>query len=87
MPLLFTTNTIFEKIHRIPVAMINTLLFRTMAIILHTVLNIIIINYLLAVDVTGSWVRFGIFVAIILALFLLFVKHFFSFIRFLKSTP
>ena len=67
--------------------MSNETLYRVVAISLHMFLNFILISYLMSFDWTASWLRFAGFLAIVLVLFLLFVKHLLSFITFIKSKP
>lgn len=63
----------------------NKLLLRVIFISLHIFLNFIFISYLMSFDLTGSWIRFSLFVLLVLVLLILFVKHLISFILFIKS--
>ena len=63
----------------------SKLLFRVVSISLHIFLNFILISYLMSFDWTGSWLRFSLFIFVLLALIALFVLHFVHFILFLKS--
>lgn len=64
----------------------NSILYRTVALVMHAVLNLVIISYLVRFDTTGSWVNFTAFIAAMLVLLILFIKHLVSFIYFIKST-
>lgn len=64
----------------------NSILYRTVALVMHAVLNLVIVSYLVRLDTTGSWVNFTAFIAAMLVLLILFIKHLVSFIYFIKST-
>ncbi|HMU11587.1 MAG TPA: hypothetical protein PKC54_16355 [Ferruginibacter sp.] len=64
----------------------NSILYRTVALVMHAVLNLVIVSYLVRFDTTGSWVNFTAFIAAMLVLLILFIKHLVSFIYFIKST-
>ncbi len=64
----------------------NSILFRTVALVMHAVLNLVIVSYLVRFDTTASWVNFTAFIAALLVLLILFIKHLVSFIYFIKST-
>jgi hypothetical protein len=63
----------------------NKLLLRVILISVHIFLNFILISYLMSFDVTGSWVKFSLFILLVISLLILFIKHLISFILFLKS--
>ena len=63
----------------------NKLLFRVVAILLHVIINFILISYLVSFDLTGSWIRFFLFLFLVIILVGLFVKHLLSFLLFVKS--
>ena len=65
--------------------MFNALMLRTTALVVHIFLNVIVISYLVSYDPTGSWIRFAVFIAALLVLLILFVRHLVSFISFIKS--
>jgi hypothetical protein len=62
----------------------NTLSVRTAAIIIHAIANFLLVTYLLAIDITGSWLYFIGFILIIALLLYLFIKHLVSYIYFIK---
>ncbi len=64
----------------------NSILFRTAALVMQAVLNLVIVSYLVRFDTTASWVNFTAFIAALLVLLILFIKHLVSFIYFIKST-
>ena len=61
------------------------MLYRVIGVALHTLLNFILVSYLMAFDWTSSWVKFTGFICLIIILFILFVKHLLSFIHFIKT--
>ena len=63
----------------------NDFVLRTTALILHAAANIIIVTYLFNYDITGSWVFFIGFIALLLLLLFLFIKHLLSYIYFIKT--
>lgn len=63
----------------------NSIFIRSAAIVLHVLLNIILINYLVNIDPTGSWLKFTAFILAMLVLLILFIKHVITFISFIKS--
>ena len=65
----------------------NTLLLRTFFLLLHAVANFLIVTTLLNYDLTGSWLYFTAFIAIVLLLIIIFVKHILSYINFIKTKP
>ena len=65
----------------------NALLLRTFFLLLHAVANFLIVTTLLNYDLTGSWLYFTAFIAIVLLLIIIFVKHILSYINFIKPKP
>ncbi len=63
----------------------NKLLFRTLILILHTLLNVFILTYVMDYDLTGSWLRIILFVLLILTLMYFFLLHILSYYKFVKS--
>ena len=63
----------------------NNLLVRTVAIILHAIVNLLLVNWLVNFDITGKWIFFAGFILLLLFLLFLFVKHIVSFIYFIKT--
>lgn len=63
----------------------NAFVLRTVALVLHAVANIIVITLLFNYDITGSWIFFIGFIAILLLLLFLFIKHLLSYIYFIKT--
>jgi hypothetical protein len=62
----------------------NKLLVRIAAILIHSLLNFIIVSWLLNYDISGSWLAFFIFILVVLVLLYLFIRHIISFIYFIK---
>jgi hypothetical protein len=63
----------------------NHIVIRTGVLLLHLLLNVFIVNYFTGFDITGSWLRFILFLLLILALLYFFTIHVISYLRFLKS--
>ena len=63
----------------------NQMMLRTAAIILHAVANFIVVSVLLNYDISGSWVVFLGFVAVVLVLVYLFIRHLLSYIYYIKT--
>lgn len=63
----------------------DTLLFRTVAILLHAAANFLLISYLVNFDITAKWLWFIGFIIIALFLLYLFVRHTISYIYFIKT--
>jgi hypothetical protein len=63
----------------------NAIVLRSVALLLHVLVNVIVVNYMVNVDVTGSWWRFGLFVVASIVLLYLTIRHVISFIYFIKS--
>jgi membrane protein YdbS with pleckstrin-like domain len=63
----------------------NSVFWRSAAIIIHIILNIIIVTRLTDFDLTGSWLIFIGFLLLLLVLIFLFIKHLLSFLYFLKN--
>jgi len=62
----------------------NKLLFRTLILILHTLLNVFILTYVMDYDLTGSWLRIILFVLLVLALLYFFLLHIVAYYKFVK---
>ena len=63
----------------------NSLIWRTTAILLHAAANFFLISFLFRYDITGSWIGFIGFIVLALVLLYLFIKHLISFLYFLKK--
>jgi hypothetical protein len=63
----------------------NKFLFRTLMLILHALLNFFIIFYVMDYDLTGSWLRFILFVLLLLALLYFFILHLVAYYKLVKS--
>jgi hypothetical protein len=63
----------------------NQMLLRTAAIVLHAVANFVLVSVLLNYDISGSWAGFLGFVALILVLIYLFIRHLLSYIYYIKT--
>lgn len=64
----------------------NTTIFRIAALLIHALVNIAIVVFLTGYDITGSWFRVIGFIIILFVLLVLFIRHIFSFIQFLKTS-
>ena len=64
---------------------ISNKIFRTVAILLHAVINFFLVSWMLKYDITGSWAGFVLFIVLCLLLLILFIKHLISFIKYLQS--
>jgi len=60
-------------------------IFRTLAILLHAILNFFLVSWMYKFDITGSWAGVLLFIILCLLLLMLFVKHLVSFIKYLQS--
>ena len=58
---------------------------RTLAILIHGLINFLLVSWMLQYDITGSWIGFTLFIILCLLLLVLFVKHLVSFIKYLQS--
>lgn len=65
--------------------LLSNKIFRTLAIIVHAVINFFLTLWMLKYDITGSWMGFFLFVLLCVFLLVLFVKHLISFIKYLQS--
>ena len=63
----------------------NKLLFKVVFILLHIISNFILISYLMSFDLTESWIKFSLFLLLVIILVILFVKHLLGFLLFIKS--
>ena len=63
----------------------NQVAIRTILLILHATANFILISWVYNFDLTGSWLRFFGFIAGVLLLLFLFIKHLLSYIYFIKT--
>ena len=63
----------------------NTFFFRTGAILLHAVLNVILVTWITNFDITGSWLAVIGFMILLFLLLVLFLKHILSFITYIKT--
>jgi hypothetical protein len=63
----------------------NNVLFRTVLIILHALLNFFIISYIMDFDITGSWLRLILFVLLLMILLYFFIIHVIFYSKLLKS--
>ena len=63
----------------------NSLIWRSTALLLHAAANFFLISYLFRYDITGSWLYFIGFIAIALILLYLFIRHLVSYIYFIKK--
>jgi hypothetical protein len=73
---------ITEKLNR---PAIHKLLLRTIALILHAGLNVLLVTWFTNYDITESWLLTIIFILLVLLLAALFIYHLLSFIQFLKT--
>ncbi|MEO6252889.1 MAG: hypothetical protein ABIO79_06270 [Ferruginibacter sp.] len=62
----------------------NKVLFRTLILILHTLLNFFIVSYVMDYDLTGSWLRITLFVLLLLVLLYFFVLHIIAYSKLVK---
>jgi len=65
--------------------MSSQLLVRIVFLLIHITLNFIVVSYLVSFDWTGSWIRFFLFLILVLTLAALFIRHVISIIYFIKS--
>jgi len=65
--------------------MSTQLLVRVVFLLIHIALNFIVVSYLVSFDWTGSWIRFFLFIILVLVLAFLFIRHIISIIYFIKS--
>lgn len=63
----------------------NNILFRTLMLLLHALLNFFIVSYVMDYDLTGSWLRIILFVLLLLALLYFFILHLIAYYKLLKS--
>ncbi|HEU4634418.1 MAG TPA: hypothetical protein VFS22_10555 [Flavisolibacter sp.] len=63
----------------------DSFIIRVAALLAHAFLNIVIVSYLTNLDISGSWLRVSVFLIILFILLVLFIKHFISFINYLKT--
>jgi hypothetical protein len=66
-------------------ASMNNFFLRILALLLHAAANFLVVTWLLNFDITKKWLYFIGFVALLLALLYLFIRHITSFIYFLKT--
>jgi hypothetical protein len=62
----------------------NKLALRTLLLILHTLLNILIVSFVMDYDLTGSWLRITLFVLLLLVLLYFFVLHLIAYSKLVK---
>lgn len=65
--------------------LLSNKIFRTVAIVLHAMVNFLLTSWLFKYDITSSWLGFLLFLLLCLVLLVLFIKHLISFIRYLQS--
>jgi len=63
----------------------NPLLLRTIALLVHAALSLLIANWLLNFDITSRWLYFAGFIIVLLILLYFFVRHIISFLYFIKT--
>jgi len=63
----------------------NSLAFRTIALVLHSLLNFFVISYILDYDITGSWLRVILFSLLLITLLYFFILHIIRYAQFIKS--
>ncbi len=63
----------------------NNLVLRTVALLLHALLNFFVISYTMDYDITGRWLNIILFVLLCIVLMYFFVLHIISFYQFVKS--
>jgi hypothetical protein len=61
------------------------LVLRSIAVILHIIINVVIITTLMDLDITGSWLYTIGFILIVLLLLALLIVHLFSYFHFIKT--
>ena len=63
----------------------NQLILRISALIAHAACSIVILTIATSYDITLSWISVALFFGLAFILLVLFLKHMFSFIAFLKT--
>lgn len=63
----------------------NNLLFRTLMLLLHALVNFFIVSYIMDYDLTGSWFRLLLFVLLLLLLLYFFILHIIAYYKLVKS--
>lgn len=62
----------------------SKLVFRTLLLILHTLLNFFIVSYVMDYDLTGSWLRISLFVLLLIVLLYFFLLHIIAYSKLVK---
>jgi hypothetical protein len=63
----------------------NNSLLRLALLLGHIMLNVVVVAWLTTYDITGSWISFLVFIAMMLLLLFFFIRHLLLFIQFLKN--
>jgi hypothetical protein len=71
--------------NRLKVLRMDNLILRIGALLAHAFLNIVLVSYLFNFDITGSWLAVTLFFVALFILLIFFIKHFISFVNYLKT--
>lgn len=63
----------------------NNTLLRLALLLGHIIANVVLVAWFTSYDITGSWLSFLVFVAAMMVLLFLFIRHLLLFIQFLKN--
>ena len=63
----------------------NKLLFRTLILLLHALLNFFIVSFVMDYDLTGSWLRIALFILMLMVLLYFFILHIVAYYKLVKS--